>query len=206
MEGSFFLWLMWAGWIISTFLLNKDNYWRFRSSVAALILIISFPFGVSLPGYQTGVTAVLIFLLSMMFIRRYSLSEKVYLFLCSFIIAMSYSSFSLLTFYDPVILVVDKKIMVTVIILILSLLMYGRMKYSQKRLLAIIIGMILGDFLTGAVFLESNLPYQIGTHFFLDVLSILVVGGCAVHLVQSLTDTQSSLIKSALKKGEVKNI
>jgi hypothetical protein len=206
MEGLFFLWLMWAGWIISTFMLEKKHYWRLRCSAAALIFIISFPYGISLSGFQTGVTAVLIFLSTMMFIKEFPLSEKLYLFLCSFIIAMSYSSFTLLSVYDPIILIVDKRIMTAAIILVLSILMYGGMKFSQKRIIAMLVGMITGEFLTGTVFMQTNLPYQIGSHLFLDMLSILVVSGCCVHLVQSLTNTQSNLIKSALKKGEVKNI
>jgi hypothetical protein len=206
MDGLFFLWMMWAGWIISTFLLEKRNYWRLRSSASALILIISFPFGIGLFGFQMGAATALIFFYSMLFIRSFSLSEKLYLFLSSSIIGLSYSSFTLLSFYDPIMLIVDKKIMVTVILLILSVLLYGDIKLLKKRQLAIIIGMVTGECLTGKVFIQNGLPYQIGGHFFLDVLSIVVFSGFALHLLQYLANSQSSYIKSALKKGEVKNI
>jgi hypothetical protein len=206
MNGLFFLWVMWAWWIISTFLLEKRNCWRLRSSAVVLILIISFPFGVSLFGYQVGVTAVLIFIFCMIYIKEFSLSEKLYLFLTSFIIGLSYSSFSLLSFYDPIMLVVDKKIMVTGILLILSILLYSDTKLAHKRQLAIVIGLVIGECLTGSVFIQNKLPYQIGGHFFLDVLSIIMVSGFALYVLQYLINSQSSVIKSALKKGEVKNL
>ncbi|EDL62583.1 YphA family membrane protein [Bacillus sp. SG-1] len=206
MDGLYFLWVMWAGWIFTTFLLDKNHYWRLRGSAAVLILIISFPFGISLSGIQTGVATVLIFLYSMVFIKDFSLSEKLYLFLASFIIGVSYSSLVLLSFYDPIILIADKKIMVTAILLVLSLLLYGERKLFIKRMLAIIIGMVTGECLTGAVFLQNKIPYQIGGHFFLDVLSVIVITGLALNLLQFLTYAQSTIVKSALKKGEVKNI
>ncbi|WP_421379265.1 YphA family membrane protein [Bacillus salacetis] len=206
MDGLMFLWMMWLCWIISTFLLEKQNDWRLRSSASALILIISFPFGIELFGLQVGVSAALIFLYSMYFIRGFSLSEKLYLFLSSSIIGLSYSSFTLLSFYDPIMLIMDKKIMVSVILIILSVLLYGDMKFLKKRQLAIIIGMLTGECLTGNIFIQNKLPYQIGGSSFLDVLSIIVASGFALHLFQYLANSQSSYIKSALKKGEVKNI
>ncbi|WP_409251192.1 hypothetical protein V1502_13655 [Bacillus sp. SCS-153A] len=206
MDGLIFLWLMWALWIVSTFLIERKNFWRLRCSAAVLILIISFPFGINLFGFQTGLALVLIFLYSMYFIKEFPLSEKLYMFIGSFIIGVSYSTLTLLSFYDPIILIVDKKIMVTAILLVLSLLLYGESQSFKKRLLAVIIGMIVGECLSGTVFWQNKLPYQIGGHFFLDVLSIIVASGFALHLLQVIISTHSTIIKSALKKGEVKNI
>jgi hypothetical protein len=101
---------------------------------------------------------------------------------------------------------VDKKIMVTVILLVLSYLLYSDRKAFKKRLLAVIAGMILGEFMSGTVFFQTGLPYQIGGHLFLDVLSIIVVFGGVLHLLQSIYVSQSHHIKSAYRKGEVKNI
>ncbi|TYR76445.1 hypothetical protein FZC79_06065 [Rossellomorea vietnamensis] len=206
MNGLIFLWLMWAGWIVSTFLLSKKNSWRFRGSAASLILIISFPYGIGLPGQHAGLTVVLIFLFSMLMIRNYSLTEKLFLFISSFIIGLSYSSFKLLSFYDPIIMIFDEKVMVTAILLVISYLLYSDAEQVKKRLLALVIGLIIGEFLTGVVFLQHKLPYAAGGHFFLDLFSIIAVSGAVVHLLQLLTNTQSSFIKTALKKGEVKNL
>lgn len=206
MNGLIFLWLMWAGWIVSTFLLSKKNSWRLRGAAAALILIISFPYGIGLPGQHAGLTAVLIFLFSMLLIRKYSLIEKLFLFISSFIIGLSYSSFKLLSFYDPIIMVFDEKLMVTAILLVISYLLYSDAEQLKKRLLALVIGLIIGEFLTGVVFLQNELPYAAGGHFFLDLISIIAVSGGTMHLLQLLSNTQSSFIKTALKKGEVKNL
>ncbi|MGM0845976.1 MAG: YphA family membrane protein [Bacillota bacterium] len=206
MNGLYFLWLMWAVWIISTFLLNKNNGSRLWCSAVSLILIISFPYGVTLPGLNAGLTSVLIFLLCMLFIRNCSLPEKLYLFISSFIIGMSYSSFKLLAFYDPIIMIVDEKIMVTAILLVVSFLLYSDVKQVKKRLLTLGIGLITGEFITGIVFMNNYLPYQIGGHLFLDVISISAASGVTLHLLQLLSNTQSSIIKTAFKKGEVRNL
>ncbi|WP_456274216.1 YphA family membrane protein [Bacillus sp. AK031] len=206
MDGLLYLWLMWAGWIIGTFLLSKKSPWRLRVSATTLILIVSFPYGIDFFDFQAGTAAVLVFIISLLFAKEFSLAEKLYLFICSLIIAASYSSFILLSFYDPVILVVDKKIMVTVILLTLSYLLYSGKKAFKKRILAVIAGMVLGEFMSGTVFLQTGLPYLIGGHLFLDVLSIIVVSGGVLHLLQSIYVSQSHLIKSAYRKGEVKNI
>ncbi|MGF2616880.1 hypothetical protein FZC84_03410 [Rossellomorea vietnamensis] len=206
MNGLIFLWLMWAGWIASTFLMNKKSGWRLKSSAGSLILIISFPYGIGIDGMHAGLTTVLIFLFSMLFARNYNLHEKLYLILSSFIIGASYSSFKLLSFYDPVIMFLNEKIMVTAILLVISYLLYSDSEQVKKRLLALVIGLITGEILTGTVFAQQNLPYGAGGHFFLDVISIIAVSGGALHLLQLLSNTQSSFIKSALKKGEVKNL
>jgi hypothetical protein len=206
MNGLIYLWLMWAGWIASTFLLSKKNPWRFKIAAASLILIISFPYGISIVNIQAGVSAVVVFIISLLFAKDFSLAEKLYLFISSFIIAASYSSFILLSLYDPVILVVDEKTMVTVILLVLSFLLYSDKNAVKKRLLAIIFGMILGQFMSGTVFIQTGLPYEIGGHLFLDVLTITVVLGGVLHLLQSIYIAQYPVIKSAYRKGEVKNI
>lgn len=206
MNGLIFLWLMWAGWIVSTFIVNKNNAWRFKCSAAILVLIISFPYAVGTPGQHAGLAAFEIFLFSMLLIRNYSLTEKLFLFLCSFIIGLSYSSFKLLSFYDPIIMVFDEKLMVTAILLVISYLLYSDVKQVKKRLLALVIGLIIGEFLTGTVFLQHKLPYAAGGHLFLDVISLIAVSVGGLHLLQLLSNTQSSFIKTALKKGEVKNL
>ena len=142
MDGLLFLWLMWAGWIISTFLISKNNPWRFKVSVCSLLLIISFPFGFRFSGFQPGAAVILIFLFSLLMIKEFSLAEKLYLFISAFIIAASYSSFMLLTLYDPIMLIADEKVMITVILLVLSYLLYSKWQTFRKRMLAVTVGLI----------------------------------------------------------------
>jgi hypothetical protein len=169
MEGLYFYWLAWIGWVWTTFFMSKDNPLRFRWTVALLAVIFTAPFKVDVLFLEVHLSAVATAFFIFSETRRKKTKSLLYLVLSSFIIMLAYTSFLLFELFDPVWVLFDRKIMLGAAGFFLTVLLH---KDRQDRFFALITGFLQGDLLYSAILWKFNFPYVAASLAFMDILFI----------------------------------
>ncbi|MDR7072557.1 YphA family membrane protein [Fictibacillus barbaricus] len=166
-EGVLFYWIMWMGWVFSTFLMKRNP---FRSKLAFLFL-----FGIILSGHSISfplgkINAAFILFLGIGFV--YAVKNQDHLIhhlVSSFIVATAYVSLQLFALYDPVKLIVDKKYLL-IIVLMMVLLIISKRNYDI--LFIYFIGLFIGDSLFQLLIYRLQGYVDIGSDYVMDLLAI----------------------------------
>lgn len=190
MEGLYFYWLAWIGWILATFFMNKDNPLRMKFAVVLLAVIIAAPYKANFLIFDYHLSAIVIAFFVFFETRRIKLVSFLYLFLSSFIIMLAYTSFLMFELFDPVWVLFDRKIMLGAAGFYLALLLH---KDKHFRMLALISGFMQGEFLYAAILWRFDFPYTAGSMAFLDLLSISV----GLLLAWSAVETMIAVISGS---------
>ncbi|GAB1806707.1 YphA family membrane protein [Priestia megaterium] len=169
MDGIFFYWLSWMGWIVATFLMPKTPR---RWKVAAIILISILLSGMNMHMAQFSCSYTALFLVGVacVYASGYSKFQQLYYVIVCGIIIIAYAGFCLLELYDPVWIFIDRKWILTGLILYICFMV---IKDAEKRFAAIILGVVGGDFLY-AVVIRDIASYEVGSLRTLDVLATAV--------------------------------
>ncbi|MBT2642064.1 hypothetical protein J7I80_07500 [Bacillus sp. ISL-41] len=169
MEGLYFYWLAWIGWVWTTFFMNKNNPLRLKSAVILLAVILAAPYTVDVFIFEMHLSAVAIAFFIFLETRRKKTGSFLYLFLTSFIIMLAYTSFLMFELFDPIWVLFDRKIMLGAAGFYLAVLLH---KERQDRILALISGFLQGDLLFSAILWKFDFPYAAASMGFMDLLFI----------------------------------
>ncbi|MFD2679523.1 YphA family membrane protein [Bacillus seohaeanensis] len=203
MEGIFYLWILWAIWVYTTFLLNKNVAYRYSLSCFLLVLIILFPIELTIYSYKISAPLLMLLTVGIYKSRTFLLKEKLYLLLSSITVGLIYSSLQLLAIYDPVWVIVDQKWMFSIISMVSVYLLFSNAHTSKKRIVTLVMGSIIGEFFAASVLLNVGFPYTIGSYAFLDYLSVCLLGIMFMHIISGL---HASIVRIPTRKGEMKNL
>ena len=169
MEGVYFYWLAWIGWVWTTFFMNKDNPLRLKWAIMLLAVIFVAPFTVNVLIFELHLSAFAVAFFIFSETRRKKTGSFLYLFLSSFIIMLAYTSFLMFELFDPVWVLFDRKIMLGAAGFYLAVLLH---KDRNDRILALVSGFLQGDILFSAVLWKFNFPYAAASMAFMDILFI----------------------------------
>lgn len=196
MEGIYFYWLGWMGWIWVTFLMDKKNPARKKLAVMILAAIFASSYHVNVLIFNVNLSAFVIACLIFYETKKMKLSEFLYLFTSAFIIMLAYTSFLLFELIDPVWILFDRKIMLAACGFYISLLLH---KNQSRRLVSLVWGFLQGEILYAAVLWKFNFPYTISSLAFLDILISSVSMLIAWSTIEALI---SAMSRSTISQAE----
>ncbi|MBC6975570.1 hypothetical protein H9I32_25320 [Bacillus sp. Xin] len=168
MEGSYFYFIAWMGWIVTTFFLKKDEI-RWKVSAVILVFIICSQITVYIASFTVSVNALILGVISFLGIALYSIWKKIYALLSALIIAMLYTSFHLLGVYDPVWIVIDRTWMLGGALVYASILLH---RDRLLRLCSLYAGALQGEILVTFIFRRLHFPYEFGSLAFFDSIAV----------------------------------
>lgn len=201
MEGLYFYWLAWIGWVWTTFFMNKNNPLRLKMAVILLAVILAAPYTVDVFIFEMHLSAVAIALFIFLETRRKKTGSFLYLFLTSFIIMLAYTSFLMFELFDPIWVLFDRKIMLGAAGFYLAVLLH---KERQDRILALISGFLQGDLLFSAILWKFNFPYAAASMAFMDLLFISLGLLLAWSAIESMIAVMSGSTISQVEGEEQK--
>ncbi|CAM4062439.1 hypothetical protein [Mesobacillus thioparans] len=196
MEGLYFYWLAWIGWIWVTFIMDKNHRHRQKWALWLLAVIIAAPYKVDILFFELHMSAVPIAMFIFFETRRKKTGSFLYLFLTSFIIMLAYTSFLMFELFDPVWVLFDRNIMLGATGFYLAILLH---KEKHDRLLALLTGFLQGDIIFSVVLSRFNFPHAVASMGFMDLLFISGWMLIAWSAVESVIAVMS---KSTLNEAE----
>lgn len=168
MEGSYFYFLAWIGWIVATFLLKKDGF-RLGVSIFLLLVVIGSQIQFSIFSASLSGSAFVVMGISCLGVAHYSVWMKLYTIVCTLIIAMIYTIFHVIELYDPVWIVIDRTWMLSGILVYASVLLH---RNRTLRIFGLYIGMLQGELFLTFMYKAMNVSYAIGSFSFLNTASV----------------------------------
>lgn len=170
MEGNMFYWICWMYWIYLTFILDKQNSYRFKLSASILILIILSNIHFEFFKFEIYLSGLCLLVASYSLIGREKRRTVFYHFICSFIITIAYVTFHLFEIFDPIWVIFKDDWMIAICITVLSLLLQNHLR---GRLLSVISGTMQGEVLYAYILNKYSFPYTIGSFAYLDVCLLI---------------------------------
>ncbi|MFE1244101.1 hypothetical protein ACFW35_08230 [Fictibacillus sp. NPDC058756] len=178
-DGILFYWFMWIGWVVTTFLIERNP---FRNAVIFILLPGIIMSGYDIPFSLGSVNAAFAYFLiiGLVHVIR-STGELLYYLAVSFIIAVSYVTIQIFALYDPAKLFIDKKYL---LIIFLSAVLFLISKRNIDLFYIPLIGIFIGDTLYQLLIFRLTGYLEIGSMFVLDLLaSSTMILFCMVILV-----------------------
>ncbi|RWR14989.1 YphA family membrane protein [Siminovitchia fortis] len=179
MPGILFLFVAWGIWIIATFILDKNDPFRFPAAIVSLMLIILHTKSFAIYSFHIGASSFLLLFSAYWLVYQGTWLKKIYLFFSVMIIMFGYAGFYLLELYDPVWVLVDRKILLSG-----GLFMIGWVLYPASllyRYAAVVIGSLHGEVFLSVFLSKWKIPYTIGSNEYLDVFALTVSALLTVH-------------------------
>lgn len=170
MEGILYYWLMWAAWIITTFLLKKSGM-RFVCSLFILTNILVSELFVVVDQFTISISYFL-FLMFGFFIAVYKKNYTFGIFVTSIALTFAYAGVLLMRLYDPVWFIIDSVWVMSFVIGSLSIYLG---QTATERFSYFLIAICQGEFLYWFILGQFHQHLVIGTTEFLDI----TVVGCA---------------------------
>jgi cbb3-type cytochrome oxidase subunit 3 len=187
--------------VFLTFLLNRNNPYRLKLSVIVLITISLSELHYSLGNDQLYASGFFLLMVTYFLFSREKRSTMIYLFICSFIVSISYVSFHLFEIYDPIWIIINKQWMIGIFLGYLAILLQKTLK---GRLFIIISGTMQGEILYAYILSKYHFPYSIGGFDYLDVfslISVLLVGWSCFENAGTLFQNHFNFIEKEKQKS-----
>jgi hypothetical protein len=199
MDGIYFYWFAWIGWVFCTFILPKSKIRTAMAFFCILILFLSNS-NLSIAGLEVKASYFIVLLYSYFFLGRLTFKSFWYYLIISFVITLSYVTFYIYALFDPAWLILDWKWMLAAIIFLLSFFLVSDPLY---RIVTLVVGMCHGDVVYKLLIQNLNPDMKIGSFPFLDVVSICVMVAFATYLFEHLTININLLMNKMIgsKKG-----
>lgn len=197
-EGSYFYFLAWMGWIIATFFLKKDTF-RLCASAAILLFISCSQTVISISSFTISVNALLLGGISFVGIAVYSVWKKIYTLLCALIIAMLYTSFSLIELYDPIWIVINRTWMLSGILVYISILLH---RDRLLRIWGLYVGALQGELFVAFVLKSFNFPYQLGSLQFFNMVALSTMFFSLLYSVGKIMTYTGQFKQKQVKEGQ----
>ncbi|MFI8576837.1 hypothetical protein ACIGEL_14100 [Rossellomorea aquimaris] len=202
-DGILYLWLIWGIWIFTTFMMNKAHRYRFHYSFICLVLICVFPYGLKVSYVEVAVPVIVLGLICIHYIRILSLKDKLYMLVAILAMGMLYAGIGLVAIYDPVLMFLDRDLIMALSLAFLSILFYTSSSF-MRRMIAIAGSSIVGEVFMSIPLKNIGFLYPIGGPVYLDVLAISTGILLAIKLFEEIN--QLFNIKVQTNKGEMKNL
>ncbi|RBP02295.1 hypothetical protein [Rossellomorea aquimaris] len=202
-DGILYLWLIWGIWIFTTFMMNKAHPYRFHYSFICLVLICVFPYGLKVSSVKVAVPVIVLGLICIHYIRILSLKDKLYMLVAILAMGMLYAGIGLVAIYDPVLMFLDRDLIMALSLAFLSILFYTSSSF-MLRMIAIAGSSIVGEVFMSIPLKNIGFLYPIGGPVYLDVLAISTGILLAIKLLEEIN--QLFNIKVQTNKGEMKNL
>ena len=170
MEGIYFYWFAWIGWVYVTFLMNKT---RFRLVISIVILFSIVLSNKEVPLFSLTVNGAILFylLLSYSIVSQKKWSKILYYLCISLILTSSYVTFKLFQLFDPVWVMFHPTFKLSFILLFLTLIL---VKEQMVRIAIVVITVTQGEIIY-TLFLNSLVTEGgIGRLESLDIIAITV--------------------------------
>lgn len=168
MDGIFFYWFAWAGWVYCTFIMKRSRH-RTLFSISILLILISHGMVITSGNISLNLSFILVFIGSYLFLLKMPFKQMLYYVFGAFIVAMAFDSMLLFSMYDPVWLVVEVKWMLAGCLFILSLLLF---RDSAYRPFALAAGCCQGDLVYRIIIKNLTSAIELGGPVLMDVVSI----------------------------------
>ncbi|MCA1063199.1 hypothetical protein LCL98_07105 [Rossellomorea aquimaris] len=202
MDGILYLWLLWAIWIYTTFMMNKEHPKRLPYSFMCLVLLITYPYGVQIGQMEVALPVIIVGLICIHYFRYLSLRAKLYMLLAILSTGMLYAGIGLVAIYDPVIMFIDQNLIIAFSIVLLIYIFYSSSSYLL-RITSITGSSIVGEIFMGIPLNNVGLSYPIGGPQSLDVLAISIG---VLMIIKWLGEINLLFNKAQISKGEMKNL
>ncbi|GAF19798.1 membrane protein [Bacillus sp. JCM 19046] len=173
MSGFFIYWLGWLAWIVCTFLMKKTEL-RAICGFTILALLLFIPLKVQLGGVSVSLGFLLCLFVSYFYLGKFPWKRLFYHIFTTSCIAISYICMNELIRIDPVVLIFDRNILLTIPPLLVAFFLTR----GVSRSIILALGLLHGEVLLHLY--RSNLTEAvIGSYEFFDVLAITVtVSSC----------------------------
>ncbi|WP_346206369.1 hypothetical protein NSS89_11165 [Caldifermentibacillus hisashii] len=172
MTGFVFFGLAWAGWIYSTFIMEKTNPYRFPIAAYLLVTIILSVFKIRFLGLDISLATLFLLFISFLTFIKLPFWKLLYCTIGIFIVSSATAVFYLISLYDPVWIFIDQQILLSFFGACLAVLLF---KEYKARIFSTIIGLIQGDILYAIILKKFSIDFPIGSFAFLDGLALTCV-------------------------------
>ncbi|MED4853598.1 hypothetical protein P9386_17480 [Caldifermentibacillus hisashii] len=172
MTGFVFFGLAWAGWIYSTFIMEKTNPYRFPIAAYLLVTIILSVFKIRFLGLDISLATLFLLFISFLTFIKLPFWKLLYCTIGIFIVSSATAVFYLMSLYDPVWIFIDQQILLSFLGACLAVLLF---KEYKARIFSAIIGLIQGDILYAIILKNFSIDFPIGSFTFLDGLALTCV-------------------------------
>lgn len=169
MEGFYFYWISWCAWIVTTFILDKNNALRMPLAIVLLVSISLSIYMVQIGPIQISLTGLFLLLVSytsFIIIHQGNFSNLVFRILCLTIFA---TAFYLYALYDPFWIVVDLGLFQSIIFTCFALFLF---RDFIIRITATTAGLIQSDVLYSLILHDFYLDHPVASLLFLDRLAL----------------------------------
>lgn len=170
MEGFIFFWLFWIFWICSTFFMSKKEL-RLKISIGILVAISLSMNSITIFQVEISLTNLFLLILSYFIMAKLKGKTRNYLFITSFIIMLAYTTFHLYELFDPVWVIFNRYMMLSLLLAYLTILLQSDL---HLRVITLLCGAIHGDILYSLILRKFSLTYSSGSFAFLDVIAISI--------------------------------
>lgn len=200
MEGSIFYLVIWSLWVYLTFILSKQNPYRFKLAAMILMVIIFANSQILLGGFEIYGGGIVLLLFCYLFISQEKSHVIIYFLICSLIVSIAYASFHLFEIFDPIWMIFNKDWMLGICLGFLAIALQQTLK---GRLMVIISGTMQGEWLYAYILSKYQFAYPIGAFPYLDVCCLVVL----LLLVWSFLENAGTIFQNYfpfLEKGKQK--
>lgn len=179
MPGFMFLFITWGIWVITTFILDKNEPLRLPVAMVTLLLIILHPISFNIYSFHITASSIPLLFTAYLSIAQATFLKKIYLFFSVMIIMFGYAGFYLLELYDPVWVLMDRKILLSGGLFIIGWALYPSSILYRYAVIAI--GTLQGEVFLSVFLSKWKMPYTIGSKDYLDTFALTVAVLLAAH-------------------------
>ncbi|MCU9613720.1 hypothetical protein OEV98_09115 [Caldibacillus lycopersici] len=169
MEGFLFFWIAWSGWIISTFILDKQNKYRLKIAATLLIVIILSDIHISIVSFHISLAAIFLLVVGYLYFIKKTFWFLLYTTIRIITITLAGASFLLMALYDPVWVIFDLAWLQSILFTILALVLF---KKYEERIFSTIIGLIQADIIYSYLLKPFDIQYPIGSFAYFDGIAL----------------------------------
>lgn len=170
MEGIFFYWFSWIGWIIVTFLWKKSLTRTFLSHFL-LLLIIFANISVSIFSHQVNLSFIFLFLLCFYLLKEVHFQKLCYFLIISLCTVAFSTGLRLFLIYDPVIAIFHSTWMLAIVNFIF---IQWIVKEKRFRIPLFMMGICQSEIIYSLFLANIYGTQTIGDLFFLDLIAITI--------------------------------
>lgn len=172
MDGLFFYWILWMAWVI--FMFFVPNTYEHRYAILFHLLTVMFlaAYELHIYSYIMNLSSIYVFIVCSFYIRGLSLYKTIAFILSCLIISLGYASFHMFALLDPIWVIFKAEWMLGFLLNYLAIILYQDWK---MRIVALLIGMIIGDSIYAALLRFNYIPYTAGSYVWLDMAVFILL-------------------------------
>ncbi|OEH93470.1 YphA family membrane protein [Bacillus solimangrovi] len=167
MEGLFFYWVSWIGWIIVTFFMNKSST-RTILSYGLLSCIALSNWKITVYSYEISGSYIVLLCFALGTSYYLSKLQNLYLMIMTLTVTAAFVAFHLFEMFDPIWIIAHRQWLLSGLMFILVWLMSDMF---LQRVLSLVIGMCQGEWLYTMMLYRYSYYGTIGGLKFLDLLT-----------------------------------